>query len=129
MGPDRLTKPFITFFRIMFAISLLAFGANGANNAYAQFETATVLGTVRDQNRAVLPVATVTLKNIATGITQTTLTDANGDFLFTSVKIGNYRVTAELKGFATAVVEQVTVTVEARQRVDLTMQVGAASDT
>jgi hypothetical protein len=127
MRPDRSSKIFTALFPIIFTLSLLTIA--GADNAYAQFETATVLGTVRDQNRAVLQGATVTLKNIATGITSTTLTDENGDFLFTSVKIGNYRVTAELKGFATAVIEQVTVTVEARQRVDLTMQVGAATET
>jgi carboxypeptidase family protein/TonB-dependent receptor-like protein len=127
MGPDRPSKPFTTLFQLLITLGFVAIA--GVNNAYAQFETATVLGTVRDQNRAVLQGATVTLKNIATGITSTTLTDANGDFLFTSVKIGNYRVTAELKGFATAVLEQITVTVEARQRVDLTMQVGAATET
>jgi hypothetical protein len=125
MGPDRSSKLFTALFQIIFILGLLII----TENAYGQFETATVLGTVRDQNRAVLPGATVTLKNIATGITSTTLTDENGDFLFTSVKIGNYRVTAELKGFATAVIEQVTVTVEARQRADLTMQIGAASET
>src|SRR5262245_45798045 len=127
MGPDRPSKPFTTLFQLLITLGFVA--VIGVNNAYAQFETATVLGTVRDQNRAVLRGATVTLKNIATGITSTTLTDENGDFLFTSVKIGNYRVTAELKGFATAVIEQITVTVEARQRVDLTMQVGAATET
>jgi Carboxypeptidase regulatory-like domain/TonB dependent receptor len=127
MGPDRSSKIFTALFQIIFTLSLLTIA--GANNAYAQFETATVLGTVRDQNRAVLQGATVTLKNIATGITSTTLTDESGDFLFTSVKIGNYRVTAEMQGFATAIIEQVTVTVEARQRVDLTMQVGAANET
>src|SRR5262245_31534548 len=115
MGPDRPSRIFTTLFQLIFTLVFVVIA--GVSNTYAQFETATVLGTVRDQNRAVLRGATVTLKNIATGITATTLTDENGDFLFTSVKIGNYRVTAELKGFATAVVEQITVTVEARQRV------------
>jgi Carboxypeptidase regulatory-like domain len=126
MGPDRSAKLFTVLFPIIFTLGL--FLTAGAEYAYGQFETATVLGTVRDQNRALLQGATVTLKNIATGITSTTLTDENGDFLFPSVKIGNYRVTAELTGFSTAVIEQVTVTVEARQRVDLTMQVGATSE-
>jgi hypothetical protein len=128
MRPERsVITTFTRIIFLLFTFNLLAI--IGVDNAYAQFETATVLGTVRDQNRAVLQGATVTLKNIATGITSTTQTDQNGDFLFTSVKIGNYRVTAELTGFATGVVEQVTVTVEARQRVDLTMQVGATSET
>lgn len=94
----------------------------------AQFETATVLGTVRDQNGAVLQGTRVTLRNIATGITATATTDSNGDYSFPSVKIGLYRVTAELQGFSTGAVDQVNVTVEARQRVDVTLQVGAATE-
>src|SRR5262249_62404144 len=39
-----------------------------ASAASAQFDTATVLGTVKDSNGAVIPGATVTLKNIDTGI-------------------------------------------------------------
>ena len=39
------------------------------SSAFAQFDTATVLGTVRDSTGAVVPGATVTLKNVGTGIT------------------------------------------------------------
>ena len=39
--------------------------------AFAQFDAATVLGTVRDSSGAVVPGATVALKNVATGITAT----------------------------------------------------------
>ena len=94
----------------------------------AQFETAAVLGTVRDQAGAVLPGARVSLRNTATGIIATTTTDANGDYSFPSVKIGVYRVTAELPGFSVGAVDKVTVTVEARQRVDVTLQVGATTE-
>src|SRR5262249_50597625 len=94
----------------------------------AQFDTATVLGTVKDSNGAVIPGATVTLKNIDTGISVSAQTDAEGDFQFTNVRIGNYRVSSEKQGFSTAVAERVNVTVNARQRVDLAMQPGAVSE-
>lgn len=97
-------------------------------SAQAQFETAAVLGTVRDQAGAVLQGARVSLRNTATGITSTTTTDANGDYSFPSVKIGVYRVSAELQGFSVGAVEQVAVTVEARQRVDITLKVGATTE-
>jgi hypothetical protein len=100
----------------------------GAGTAFAQFDTATVLGSIRDANGAALPGASVTLKNNATAITTTVQADSNGDFLFTNVKIGTYRVSAELAGFSTAVAENVSVVVNARQRVDLTMQAGAVTD-
>lgn len=97
--------------------------------AWAQFDTATVVGTVRDSSGAVLPRANVMLKNIATGIVQNVQTDEDGNFQFNNVKIGVYQVTGEAQGFAKAVAENIQVTVGARQRVDLTMKAGAVSET
>jgi Carboxypeptidase regulatory-like domain/TonB-dependent Receptor Plug Domain/TonB dependent receptor len=99
-----------------------------ASAAFAQFDTATVLGTVRDANGAVMAGATVTLKNNDTGIAVTAATDDEGNFQFPNVRIGNYRISAEKQGFSTAVAERVVVTVNARQRVDLTMQPGAVTE-
>ncbi len=96
---------------------------------YAQFDTATVLGTIRDSSNAALPNVTITLKNNATGITATTNTDGNGDYQFSNVKIGEYRLSAEVQGFTTAITDKIVVTVNARQRVDLTMQPGQLTDT
>ncbi len=99
-----------------------------ASRAWAQFDTATVLGTIKDLNGAVMPGVTVTLRNIDTGIVVSAQTDGEGNYQFTNVKIGNYRVTAEMQGFSTALVESVNVTVNARQRVDLTLQPGAVTE-
>src|SRR5262249_16753290 len=97
--------------------------------ALAQFDTAVVLGAVRDPNGAVLPKATVTLKNLATGVTATAQTDEGGNYQFFNVKIGAYQVSAEAQGFARAVAENIQVTVNARQRVDLTLKAGAVTET
>jgi hypothetical protein len=97
--------------------------------AYAQFETATVLGTVRDPNGSVIGGASVTLRNIETDISSNTTTDANGDFQFVNTKIGSYQVIVEAGGFSRLVADRVTVTVNARQRVDLTVQVAMAAET
>ncbi len=96
--------------------------------AYAQFDTSTVLGTVRDETGAVLPGVSVTLTNQATGITATTHTDEYGNYQFLNVKVGTYRIEASLPSFATARIE-VRVSVNARQRVDLTMKVGEVNTT
>ena len=48
----------------------------------AQFDTASVLGTIRDESGAVLAGATVTLTNQATGISATAQTDENGSYEF-----------------------------------------------
>src|SRR5262245_49513632 len=100
-----------------------------AATAFAQFDTAVVLGTVRDPNGAILPKATVTLKNIATGVAATAQTDDYGNYQFFNVKIGAYQVTAEAQGFARAVAENIQVTVNARQRIDLALKAGAVTET
>jgi len=97
--------------------------------AYAQFDTASVLGTVRDSTGAVVPGATVTLKHVGTGITATAISGEQGDYQFQNVRIGGYTVRAELQGFSVAEVEDVQVTVNARLRVDLTLKVGNVGET
>lgn len=98
-------------------------------SAMAQFDTATVLGSVRDSNGAAIQGANVTLKNIATSITNTTISDSNGDYQFTNIKIGNYQVIVEANGFSRTIADNINVTVNARQRVDLALQVATANET
>ncbi len=90
----------------------------------AQFETAEVLGMIRDAQGRAVSGATVTLSNQATGIQSKTTTDTGGNYDFTRAQVGTYSVSAESKGFSKAVAADIHVDVEARQRVDLTLQVG-----
>ncbi|HET9314874.1 MAG TPA: carboxypeptidase regulatory-like domain-containing protein, partial [Vicinamibacteria bacterium] len=96
--------------------------------AAAQFETASLLGSVRDKSGAVVPGATVTLLNVETGLSQQQVSDGAGNYEFFNVRIGTYRVTGELSGFTTAAADQVKVTVGARQRVDLVLSPGSVSE-
>ena len=95
----------------------------------AQFDTATVLGTVTDSTGARVPGATIILKNADTGITATTVSDSEGNYQFLNVRIGTYSVRSELQGFSAAIVETVSVVVNARQRVDLSMKIGNVGET
>ena len=58
--------------------------------AYAQFETASIVGTVRDTTGAVVPAATVSLTSTATGVALTRTSAADGSFEFFTVKDGVY---------------------------------------
>ncbi|HEX9000863.1 MAG TPA: TonB-dependent receptor [Blastocatellia bacterium] len=100
-----------------------------APTAFAQFDTATVLGTVTDAAGSAIPGATITLKNSATGVTATAQTDENGNYQFFNVKIGQYQVAAEAQGFSRGLAENIQVTVNARQRVDLALKAGAVTET
>ena len=96
--------------------------------AFAQFDTAEVLGTIRDNSGSVLAKPSVKLTNQDTGLEARTTADDNGNYTFSNVKIGRYTVTAEAPGFSRAVATGIVVNVNARQRVDLTLQVGAVSE-
>jgi hypothetical protein len=113
-----------TIATLTFVLVLLA-----APEAYAQFDTASVVGTVKDSGGAVVPGATVTLTNLETNIVLTRVTDEHGNFEFMTVRVGRYKVSAELQGFSVAVADDVQVTVGARQRVDLRLTPGALTET
>ena len=100
----------------------------GAPSASAQFDTATVVGTVRDTSNAVMPAAKVTLTSVATGISAEKTSGDNGGFEFSAVKPGRYVITAGESEFAMALVDDVQVQVGARLRVDLQMAVGQLSE-
>ena len=96
--------------------------------AFAQFDSATVLGTVRDASNAVVPGAKVTLTSVETGISIVRTSSGDGNYEFSAVKPGKYVVTAEKSGFAIALVDNVQVQVGARLRVDLQMPVGQLTE-
>src|SRR5947207_8076282 len=99
-----------------------------AVSARAQFDTGSIVGTVRDMTGAVIPGATVTLTNSATGLSVAKTTDADGNYEFFTVRPGIYLVTAEKSGFALALAENVQVQVAARLRIDLQMALGQVSE-
>jgi hypothetical protein len=110
------------------ALAVLAVSVAAMGTAYAQFETATVLGTVRDASNAVVPDASVKLTNTATGVSATKTTNAEGNYEFFNVSAGTYLVTVEKAGFAMAIIENTTVPVGSRLRVDAQMSVGQVSE-
>jgi hypothetical protein len=94
----------------------------------AQFDTAEVLGTVHDNSGSAVPKAAIVLTNQGTGIQAKAVTTEDGNYTFSNVKVGVYTVTAEAAGFSKAVAKDITVNVNARQRVDLILQVGAVTE-
>jgi hypothetical protein len=96
---------------------------------FAQFETASVLGYVRDSSGAIVSSATVSLINLETKQVAVVKSNAQGSYEFPDVKVGQYRVTAVAAGFDTTSTETFTVTVNARQRVDVTLKIGSNAET
>jgi hypothetical protein len=94
----------------------------------AQFDSGAIVGTIRDERGLVIVAAHVTAREVGTGYAQSTLTNESGDFIFPTLRIGSYKVTAEKEGFALSSVENLSLTVNARQRVDLTLRVGQVTE-
>jgi hypothetical protein len=94
----------------------------------AQTFRGSILGTVTDPNGAVIPEATVTAKNVGTGIERSTVTDSSGNYTLAELQTGTYVVTALKPGFAKYQIDGVLVEVTSEKRVDIELSV-AGSDT
>lgn len=66
----------------------------------AQSTTASISGTVSDEQQAVVPSASVTVRNTDTGLSRTNQTDSEGRFNFVNLPIGAYEVTVEAANFS-----------------------------
>jgi hypothetical protein len=96
--------------------------------AFAQVDRATVTGTVKDSAGAVLPGATVTVTNVATGVAATQTTTETGSYLLVNLIPGRYQVDVELSGFKKSS-QIVTLDVGQRARVDAMLEVGNFNET
>jgi hypothetical protein len=91
--------------------------------------TGTILGTVTDSSGAVVPNAKVQVKNTGTNLTFSTETSSAGDFSAPSLNPGPYTVTVEAPSFQKAVTDTITLAVDQKVRINVSMKPGAASDT
>lgn len=103
--------------------------ATAVGFAVGQTTTGDIVGTVRDSSGAVVPGAKVTLTDVATGAVTETTTNESGDYLFPLLRPGRYNLTAEKEGFQKSTVSDIQLQVGYRVRMDLTLQVGAVTET
>jgi outer membrane receptor protein involved in Fe transport len=98
--------------------------------AAGQKPTFDLEGIVMDAQQGVLPGATVTLHNVATGLTRETATDENGRYVFTSLPpAGQYVLQTALAGFATERRENLTFNAGQRAVLNVTLRLSAVQET
>lgn len=115
--------------RFVFCLLLTCLFLTGLSGLLsAQFDSGTVLGTIRDASGAVIANCAVTLENSQTGVMLHTTTNTQGDYQFVNVRLGLYKIRAEASGFQKVVTEAFEVRTDARQRVDVRLQVGAVTE-
>src|SRR3954468_690246 len=96
--------------------------------AAGQAVKGSLLGNVSDASGLVLPGVTVTITEVNTNISYSTLSNDSGYYIFSNLKDGIYRVVSELSGFKRIVRDGVEVPVNTTVRVDLKMEVGAIEE-
>jgi len=99
----------------------------GCEGAFAQVDTGTVGGTVKNPAGEGAAGAKVFLKNEATSITKSTYTRGDGTYIFTPVKIGVYSVSVELQGFVPAFQTGVTVDIQHQAEVNFRLVASQAA--
>jgi hypothetical protein len=107
--------------RLLVVVALLALLPAAA---FAQVDRATITGTIKDSAGAVMPGATVTVTNVATGVAATQTTTETGSYLLVNLIPGRYQVDVELSGFKKST--QV-IALEVGQRARLVVELAGGS--
>src|SRR5713226_6655197 len=110
-----------------FAIVAVAVFLSCAISVFAQLPTGTILGVVRDTTGALLPGASITVRNVGTGATRTVVTGEAGAYRVPALAVGRYDITTELPGFSTSIQRGVELEVTQEAVVNFTLQVGATA--
>jgi hypothetical protein len=92
---------------------------------FAAVGPSTISGTVTDQNGAVIPNASVTLRSDSTGQTYTVYSDASGNFSQFGLPGGSYSITANASGFNTMVIRGA----RPGRSLYISLQIGSVSST
>ena len=93
--------------------------------SHAQFTTARLSGTVSDASGRALPGATLHAEQIGTGFTQTTTSGTTGEYVFPSLPVGIYRLTATISGFKSHIQEGIELAVGQAVTVPIAMDLGS----
>jgi hypothetical protein len=96
--------------------------------AQTQITTGTIQGTVTDANGAIVPGASVEIKNLGTNLSRTLMTDEGGRFVALALPPGPYSVTVSKQGFATAVAEKVDLTIGQALNLPVTMKISGVQE-
>lgn len=114
------------FARITFLLmlSLVAIPAS-----LAQLDSAAINGTVRDQTGAVVPNATIEIRNRDTGLVRTTATNSSGTYALSQIPPGVYTLKAMMQGFSASSRENVTLSLSQSAVFDFQLNVGSTTET
>ena len=100
-----------------------------AELALAQGGAASLRGTITDPSGAAIPSAKVTATQVGTGVAQTVSSDAGGDYLFPHLAPADYTLTVQAQGFQVFSQEGITLLADQSVTNNVTLQLGATTQT
>jgi hypothetical protein len=98
-----------------------------APSALAQ--NAQITGLVKDSSGAIIPGATVTARNVDTGLTRTAVTEGSGEYRLPSLPPGRYSVATELSGFSTETRPDIVLIIDQTAILNFTLKPAAIAET
>src|SRR2546426_9378319 len=114
--------------KLMFAAPLIMVLLLMTNTVALGQSTATLQGSVTDQKGAVVPNATVTMRNQATSIERSTQTDNDGNYSIASLPVGTYAIEVQAQGFKRELVQNFVVEVGRTIQRNFQLEVGTVSE-
>src|SRR5262249_2642135 len=126
--PDLDRAPLHSWHALLGTVFVTALLAAMTISAQAQSFTGSISGTVTDPMGAVVPNVTITLTASDTGQTRTTTTNSTGEYLFSSLSPGTYKVRIMASGFSANEIDA-QLAVAQQLRADAQLKVGVESDT
>jgi hypothetical protein len=115
--------------RLFLSINLLMGIVLSIPPANAQYDAATVVGRVTDPSGAIVSNAEVALRNLNLDTVLTRKSNSSGEYEFPDVQIGTYTVSISAPGFSESITKPFDLIVSARQRIDVSLKLGNASET
>ena len=115
---------------VVFAVLLSFLTVLQPTNLHAQSIYATLTGVVSDPAQAVVPDATVKLKNEQSGSLRETKTNPEGYYTFASLAVGNftYELTVEAKGFVLYRATGIDLNAAEKRNINVALKVGATTE-
>jgi hypothetical protein len=99
-----------------------------AVNGQTQITTGVIQGTIEDDTGAVIPGASVEVKNLDTNLSRALSSDPNGRFVFLQLQPGRYALTVSKQGYATLVQENLSLTVGQAITLNLNLKVSQVEE-
>ncbi|HEY6331633.1 MAG TPA: TonB-dependent receptor, partial [Blastocatellia bacterium] len=109
-------------------LCLVVVSLSGSQGAWAQAVGGSISGIVKDPTGAVIPATTLSARNTATGVMQKTQTNGEGVYVFPILSVGMYEIDVSPAGFQPYKRTGLTVDVNTKLQVDISLQVGAQNE-